>query len=73
MITPNQEREFYDQQYAQFLKLPDHALRIDRKVLEGNLDNPSQPFYERRRLYRAPMGPVRLCARNPVTVFQEGS
>ncbi len=55
MITPNQEREFYDQQYAQFLKLPDHALRIDRKVLEGNLDNPSQPFYERRRLYRAAM------------------
>jgi SAM-dependent methyltransferase len=49
------EREFYDTQYAQFLALPDHALRTDRRVLEGNLDNPAHPFYERRRLYRAAM------------------
>jgi SAM-dependent methyltransferase len=53
VITSDQEREFYDRQYAQFLALPDHALRIDRKVLEGNMDNPAHPFYERRRLYRA--------------------
>ena len=55
MITAGQEREFYDRQYRQFLSLPDHALRIDRAVLEGNIDNPDHPFYERGRLYRASM------------------
>lgn len=53
MIHADQERAFYDAQYAQFLALPDHALRIDRQVLERNLDDPTHPFYERRRLYRA--------------------
>jgi SAM-dependent methyltransferase len=52
MITPEQEREFYDRQYDAFLALPDHALRLDRAVLEKNLNNPAHPFYERRRLYR---------------------
>ncbi len=55
MITADREREFYDRHYAQFLPLPDHELRIDRKVLEGSIENPSQPFYERRLLYRATM------------------
>lgn len=55
MITAGQEREFYDRQYRQYLSLPDHALRIDRAVLEGNIDNPAHPFYERGRLYRASM------------------
>jgi 2-polyprenyl-3-methyl-5-hydroxy-6-metoxy-1,4-benzoquinol methylase len=55
VVTSDREREFYDAQYAQFLTLPDHALRIDRKVLEGNLQNPSHPFYERRWLYRTSM------------------
>ena len=55
MISSNQEREFYDSQYAQFLALPDHALRIDRKILLGNIGNPAHPFYERRRLYTATM------------------
>lgn len=55
MVTSDREREFYDAQYAQFLALPDHALRLDRKVLEGNLENPSHPFYERRWLYRTSM------------------
>jgi len=55
MIGSDREREFYDRQYAQFLALPGHALRIDRKVLEGNIDNPKHPFYERRWLYRASM------------------
>jgi len=54
-VTSDQEREFYDSRYAQFLSLPDHALRLDRRVLEGNLDNPAHPFYERRWLYRASM------------------
>lgn len=55
MVTSEREREFYDAQYAQFLSLPDHALRLDRRVLEGNLENPAHPFYERRWLYRASM------------------
>lgn len=55
MITADQEREFYDRQYRQFLELPDHALRIDRSILVGNCNNPAHPFYERRRLYLASM------------------
>lgn len=53
MITAQQERDFYDIQYRQFLNMPDHALRIDRRVLEKNIRNPAHPFYERRRLYQA--------------------
>jgi 2-polyprenyl-3-methyl-5-hydroxy-6-metoxy-1,4-benzoquinol methylase len=55
VIDLDREREFYDSQYAQFLELPDHALRTNREVLEGNLENPAHPFYERRRLYSAAM------------------
>lgn len=55
MITSDQEREFYDRQYEQFLRLPPEDLRLDRQVLERNLDNPAHPFFERRRLYRAAM------------------
>lgn len=54
-IHPDQERAFYDGQYSPFLTLPDHALRIDRAILEANLDNPAHPFYERRVLYRRAM------------------
>jgi 2-polyprenyl-3-methyl-5-hydroxy-6-metoxy-1,4-benzoquinol methylase len=54
-VTSAQERDFYDAHYAQFLALPDHALRIDRRILEGNLENPAHPAYERRRLYHATM------------------
>jgi SAM-dependent methyltransferase len=53
MITPEQERAFYDRQYDAFLALPDHALRLDRAVLEPTSRDPAHPFYERRRLYRA--------------------
>ena len=55
MISSDQEREFYDSQYTQFLALPDHALRIDRKILLGNIGDPAHPFYERRLLYAATM------------------
>jgi len=55
VITSGQERGFYDAHYGRFLSLPDHALRIDRKILEGNLNHPGHPFYERRLLYRAAM------------------
>jgi 2-polyprenyl-3-methyl-5-hydroxy-6-metoxy-1,4-benzoquinol methylase len=55
VITSGQERDYYDTLYAKFLALPDHAIRIDRAVFESNLENPSHPAYERRRLYRASM------------------
>lgn len=55
MITPEQERAFYDQQYDAHLALPDHALRLDRAVIEKNMQDPAHPFFERRRLYRAAM------------------
>jgi SAM-dependent methyltransferase len=55
VIDLDREREFYDSQYAQFLEFPDHALRTNRDVLTGNLNNPAHPFYERRRLYGAAM------------------
>jgi SAM-dependent methyltransferase len=55
VITADRERDFYDRHYASFLALPDHALRIDRAVLEASIENPSHPFYERRLLYRASM------------------
>lgn len=53
MITPDQERDFYDRQYDAYLALPPHALRLDRAVLDKNLADPAHPFFERRRLYRA--------------------
>ncbi|MEQ1885744.1 MAG: class I SAM-dependent methyltransferase [Bryobacteraceae bacterium] len=53
MITSDQERAYFDRQYAQFLALPDHALRVDRTLLEQSIQDPSQPFYERRALYLA--------------------
>jgi ubiquinone/menaquinone biosynthesis C-methylase UbiE len=55
VVTSDREREFYDGRYTPFLAVPDHALRLDRRVLEGNLDNPAHPFYERRWLYRTSM------------------
>lgn len=54
-IASSAERAFYDGQYAQFLELPDDALRVDRAVLERSLRDPAQPWYERRRLYSAAM------------------
>jgi len=66
VIDSGAERRFYDGHYQQFLALPDHALRVDRGVLEANLADPGSPFYERRLLYRAAMraleaGLVRGC------------
>ncbi|HLK48058.1 MAG TPA: class I SAM-dependent methyltransferase [Bryobacteraceae bacterium] len=55
MISFDRERDFYDGQYSQFLALPDHALRIDGRVLRANLAAPAHPFYERRRLYSQAM------------------
>jgi SAM-dependent methyltransferase len=54
-ITADQEREFYDAQYARFLALPDADLACSRRTLEIDLANPAHPIYERRKLYLAVM------------------
>jgi ubiquinone/menaquinone biosynthesis C-methylase UbiE len=51
-ITGEQERLFYDRQYSAFLELPDADLAWSRATLLADLDNPSRPIYERRRLFR---------------------
>ena len=50
-ITADQERQFYDSQYAQFLSLPDADLACSRRTIEADLANPAHPIYERRKLY----------------------
>jgi len=52
VITAADEQRFYDEQYAQFLALPDHSLKTSRAILERDLDDPRHPIYERRRLYK---------------------
>jgi len=54
-ITADQERRFYDAQYARFLSLPDADLACSRRTLEADLANPAHPIYERRKLYLAIM------------------
>jgi SAM-dependent methyltransferase len=50
-ITADQERQFYDAQYARFLSLPDADLACTRRTIEADLANPARPVYERRKLY----------------------
>lgn len=52
MYCPQFERQFYDRVYAAHLRLPDHALVINRRLMLDQLDNPASTAYERRRLYR---------------------
>jgi SAM-dependent methyltransferase len=52
-ITADQERQFYDSQYTQFLRLPDADLACNRRTIEADLANPAHPVYERRKLYLA--------------------
>jgi SAM-dependent methyltransferase len=51
-ITADQERAFYNDQYARFLNLPDSDLVCNRQTLGRDLENPAHPIYERRRLYQ---------------------
>lgn len=46
-----QERRFYDDHYAAHLRLPDHALVVNRQVMAAQLNDPRATIYERRRLY----------------------
>jgi SAM-dependent methyltransferase len=50
-ITADEERQFYDAQYARFLSLPDSDLACTRRTVEADLANPAHPVYERRKLY----------------------
>jgi SAM-dependent methyltransferase len=52
-LLPEQEREFYDAQYRQFLELPDADLVCNRRTLAAGLADPANPSYERRVVYRA--------------------
>jgi len=49
--TASEERQFYDQRYAQFLDVPDHALAVNREVMLRTWNDPRQPAFERRRVY----------------------
>ncbi len=50
--TTDKERAFYDRVYAPHLARPDHELAVDRRILLDTLDDPAQPIWERRLLYR---------------------
>ncbi len=50
-ITADQERRFYDQQYARHLSAPDQELVCNRHTMAADLANPERPIWERRRLY----------------------
>lgn len=50
-ISADQERGYYDQIYASHLALPDHALRLDRRILLADLNDPRKAIYERRKLF----------------------
>ena len=51
-IDVQQERAFYDQEYAQHLDAVDHALACSREIIVRQINDPASPSYERRRLYQ---------------------
>jgi SAM-dependent methyltransferase len=51
-VTADQERRFYDQNYAPHLNAADGALRVDRAILAAQFEDPASSYYERRLLYR---------------------
>lgn len=51
-ISEAEERRFYDDHYSRFLQLPDADLVFNRAILLRDIENPSHPAYERRKLYR---------------------
>jgi hypothetical protein len=40
-VTADQERRFYDQNYAPHLNAADGALRVDRAILAAQFDDPA--------------------------------
>ena len=51
-IGVHQEREFYDDAYAEHLAVEGDALACNREILERQFNDPASPMYERRRLYQ---------------------
>jgi 2-polyprenyl-3-methyl-5-hydroxy-6-metoxy-1,4-benzoquinol methylase len=51
VIGIDEERSFFDDEYRRCLSLPDHALEWNAQRLRQALDDPSHPFWERRRLF----------------------
>jgi len=49
--SASEERRFYDDRYAQFLALPDHAVAVNRETMMRTWNDPRQPAFERRRLH----------------------
>ncbi len=52
-IEVHQEREFYDDAYAEHLAVEGDALACNREILEHQFNDPASPMYERRRLYQS--------------------
>ncbi len=50
-IGAEQERDYFDRQYARFLNLPEDDLRIDKEIFLRTIHDPRQPAFERRRLF----------------------
>ena len=50
-VTADQERGYYDRAYALHLEADDGALRVDRRILAAQFDDPASPCFERRLLY----------------------
>lgn len=50
-----QERRFYDDVYAQHLGASEDDLKVSREMMLRQFDNPSEHFFERRRLYQGAM------------------
>lgn len=62
-IHVEEERRYYDDVYAQHLAAREQDLRVGREIMLRQFDDPSEHFYERRRLYHGSMealfaGPV---------------
>ena len=51
-IDAQQEKEFYDHAYATHLAAEEGALACNREILERQFDTPTDPMYERRKLYK---------------------
>ena len=52
IVDVEQEREFYDHAYGRHFGAADHALACSREILVKQLNDPSNPLYERQKLYQ---------------------
>jgi SAM-dependent methyltransferase len=50
-VSADEEREYYDGFYRQFLECPDGDLAFTQKTFMADLNNPRKPVFERRLLF----------------------